>query len=174
MAISYEAVTCHVYGNSGSIHSKIVIPFYDCTDWNQHDLVVRNTEKLMLIGLVAEEHESGGLFIESILHDEIVKTLDRYKALHAKYDSEETMSDGGHKRIGRRESVKMVASSILDDIGDAFDESNWESDEDDQKLSEEEKEEEEEEEEEKDEIWDEHYDEGTNTKYYVGRQSRRR
>ena len=68
MAISYENVTCHVYGDSGSIMTSIVIPFDEINEWNQHDLVVRKTDKLMLIGLTAEDHESGGLFANIYVH----------------------------------------------------------------------------------------------------------
>ena len=184
MAVSYEHVTCHVYGNTGTIMTSIVIPFDEINEWNQHDLMVRKTEKLMLIGLLAEDHETGGLFVESIVYQEIMKTLDRYKKLHEKYDEYETAEDSGSQvKVSRRASVKMTASSILDDIGDAFDESNWGAekassaeDEDEEEDEEEESSEEEsgEEEDEDEEIWDEVQDTATKTKYFVGRQSRRR
>ena len=181
LGISYETVAYHIYGNGGTIVSTITIPFDEITDWNTHELVVRNNEKLMLVGLTAEDHESEGMFAESDLHEEITKQLEIYRGLHQKYDAEEGMGGAGSQRkVGRRASVKMVASAILDDIGDSFNEDNWgnaDDNDDDagepELSSEDESEEKSEEEEDGDEIWDEHHDDETNEKYYVGQKSRR-
>ena len=173
MGISYENVSCHVYGNLGEIANKVVIPFKDITSWNTHNLVVKKSETLTLVGLTTQDHESGGMFVESVLFEEIIKTLERYKTLHAKYDAEEGMGN-----VSRRQSVKMDASAILDDIGDAFDEAEWNeaSDDDDEEESEESDDDDDEassDKEEEDEIWDAHHDTENDAVYYVGRKSRR-
>jgi hypothetical protein len=184
MGISYENITCHLYGNSGNIVKKIVLPFHEVTRWNRHDIVVRKTEKLTLVGIMAEDHETGGIFVESILFEEIMKSLKMYHELHEKYDADESMEGAGSQRkISRRASVKMNASAILDDMGDAFDESNWDSKEgeEDDLENEEDSEDDVEDSDEDDtndaddtdEIWDEHHDETTDSKYFVGRKSRR-
>ena len=98
-----------------------------------------------------------------------MKTLDMYSKMHERFEKDGTMagSEGNRRQVSRRESVKMSANSILDDMGDAFEDLadvDLDMDEDDAA--------EEDDDEGDDEIWDPHTTESGET-YYVGRKSRR-
>ena len=170
LAIAYDQVTATVYKSDGGIKEAIVIPFRQLEDWDKHDLVVKEGDKLTLVGLTAPEHKTEGLFVESMMWKDIIQTLEMNKKMHQKFKKDGTMagSEGNRRQVSRRESVKMSASSILDDMGDAF----GDLEEEDDAEAEEEEEEEEKEDAVDDEIWDPHTTDAGQT-YYVGRKSRR-
>jgi hypothetical protein len=173
LAVGYDQVTATVYKLDGDIKEAIVIPFHQLEDWDKHDLAVKEGAKLTLVGLTAPEHKAEGLFVESMMWKDIIRTLDMYKNMHQKFNMDGTMagSEGNRRQVSRRESVKMSASSILDDMGDAFE--DLEEDEDAVEGELEDSDEDEDEGEEgNDEIWDPHTTE-TGQTYYVGRKSRR-
>ena len=176
LAVAYDQITATIYNSDGDIEKTIAIPFHMVESWEKHELSMQEDETLTLVALSAPKHETAGLFVESIMWEDIVKVLNMYKKMFQKFKKDGTMagSEGNRRQVSRRESVKVSASAILDDMGDAFDDMLAESNDVDSgdDVGYEDEEYEEAKEENADEIWDPHTTD-TGQTYYVGRKSRR-